>query len=151
MPIFNGGTEITDIKIGSTPINTVWIGSNKIWNRAVDTQTVTVGSMTLSSGTSYGYDSANNYGSITDGTCDFKNNATITLLSHREMNNTDSVWFAIPGVYSNSGFTTMDVDGTEFQRVDASVITFTGITWNWTAANNPFGTSVGATKTVTWT
>lgn len=33
MPIFIGGTEITDIKIGATDINTVWIGATKIWER----------------------------------------------------------------------------------------------------------------------
>lgn len=39
MPIFVGGTEITDIQIGngdgtSTEINEVYVGANKVWERA---------------------------------------------------------------------------------------------------------------------
>lgn len=34
MSIFVAGTEITDIKIGSTEINEVYVGANKVWERA---------------------------------------------------------------------------------------------------------------------
>ena len=34
MAIFVGGTNITDIKIGSTTINSVWVGANQVWSRA---------------------------------------------------------------------------------------------------------------------
>ena len=33
MTIFIGGNEINDIKIGSTAINEVWVGANKVWSR----------------------------------------------------------------------------------------------------------------------
>ena len=33
MSIYIGWTEITDIKIGSTAINSVWIGGTQIWGR----------------------------------------------------------------------------------------------------------------------
>lgn len=35
MPIFHGGTEITDIKHGNTEINSVWVGSTQVWTRGV--------------------------------------------------------------------------------------------------------------------
>ena len=34
MPISVGGSEITDIQIGSTAINSVWIGATQVWSRA---------------------------------------------------------------------------------------------------------------------
>lgn len=43
MPIFIGGTEIKDIKIGSTVINTVWIGATKVWERLSVTMTPSTG------------------------------------------------------------------------------------------------------------
>jgi hypothetical protein len=33
MPIAVGGTNITDIKIGSTVINSVWVGGTQVWSR----------------------------------------------------------------------------------------------------------------------
>ena len=35
MSIFIGGNEIKDIKIGSTAINSVWIGANRVWLRTL--------------------------------------------------------------------------------------------------------------------
>ena len=35
MPIFKGATEIKDIKIGTTEINEVYVGANKVWERAL--------------------------------------------------------------------------------------------------------------------
>lgn len=33
MPIAVGGTNITDIRIGSTVINSVWVGGTQVWTR----------------------------------------------------------------------------------------------------------------------
>ena len=33
MPIAVGGTNITDIRIGSTVINSVWVGGTQVWSR----------------------------------------------------------------------------------------------------------------------
>ncbi len=33
MPIAVGGTNITDIRVGSTVINSVWVGGTQVWSR----------------------------------------------------------------------------------------------------------------------
>lgn len=59
--------------------------------------------------------------------------------------------FQVVGLAPNSGWTTMTVDGTALNRVDASY-SYDGVntTWTWFGASNSFGTAVGATKVVTW-
>ena len=37
MSIYVGGNQVTDIRIGSTEINSVWIGASKVWERATVT------------------------------------------------------------------------------------------------------------------
>jgi hypothetical protein len=59
-------------------------------------------------------------------------------------------------VVSNSGWTNMNVAGVNFTRSSAAFVTVVdaavGITsWSWTTSSNPFGTTVGATKLVTFT
>lgn len=120
----------------------------------LDTQTVTVGQQ---SNNYYGYMSLS-IGSITDGTCNFKNNATIERIVWVQgvpaYNLPDKVFFMLYGNHSNSDFDTMTIAGTDFERTDAtfSYISYSNLTsWEWAVTANPFGTSVGATKTVTWT
>ncbi len=43
MAIYVGGQEISDIRIGTTKINSVWVGGAKVWQRA----TVTVSGATI--------------------------------------------------------------------------------------------------------
>ena len=148
MGIFIGGTEIKDIKIGSTAINKVFIGANQVWSRYLDQQTVTVGVNQYGFTGYYG-----SLGAISDGTCDFKNNAVITNILFYPFSNS-ILTFTIQGNHSNSGFTNMNIAGNNFLRTNASFTYYTyqnSTQWEWNGYSNPFGTTVGATKTVTWT
>lgn len=155
MGIFIGGNEIKDIKIGSTAINSVWIGANKVWNRALDTQTVTVGNYYDYFWGSTHWGDYGNAGSTSDGTCNFKSNATISSLAWSTSDpllQAPLVRFYLDGTHSNGGFTTMTVENTGFARTNASFFSISGSSfWLWASTSNPFGTTVGATKTVTWT
>ena len=57
---------------------------------------------------------------------------------------------------ANSGWTTMNVAGVNFTRSSATFSNSNDATvgqtiWSWTTSSNPFGTTVGATKVVTFT
>jgi hypothetical protein len=169
MGIFIGGTEIKDIKIGSTAINSVWIGANEVWSRNLDQQTVTVGYRSYTDDFGSGNGAVTNIygftplingdrgGSISDGTSNLYSGASINVLywwhaSYSWTSDVKKVVFSVTGTFSNSGWTTMSVAGTNFARTSASFSTSFGFTrWEWPTASNPFGTTVGATKTVTWT
>lgn len=61
--------------------------------------------------------------------------------------------FIVTGYAPNAGWTTMDIAGTSYSRSAASY-SYNGSTtsWSWDASvtGNPFGTTTGATKAVTW-
>lgn len=129
-----------------------WYGASNV----IDTQTVTVGlySITVYGSTSNirGF-SAGLTGSISDGTCNFKSGATIEYLAYSDQNGTTNkeVQFRLDGNHSNSGFTTMSVAGTNYARTSASYVYSGGNSyWRWTVSSNPFGTTSGATKVVTF-
>ena len=62
-------------------------------------------------------------------------------------------FMAVVGYVPNSGWTTYTVAGTPFNRADASY-SFDAInnqtTWSWNPSSNPYGTTIGATKAVSW-
>ena len=95
-------------------------------------------------------------GSASDGTSNILNGATISDLYWDNRANTIT-FRARTGTatHANSGFTTMTIAGTAYQRSAANFLnsTTSGYT-NWVWPNqtyNPFGTTTGATKTVVWT
>lgn len=126
----------------------------------LDQQTVTVGFVgpsSWSSSRSYGY-IVGHTGSISDGTCNFKSNADINRLRSRISSGvftSESSYVnfnLVGGNHSNSGFTNMNIENTSFARTDASFTSYPSTSdWTWSTSSNPFGTTVGATKTVTWT
>lgn len=62
------------------------------------------------------------------------------------------VLFFVNGYAPNIGWTTLTIAGNTYQRADAAY-TYNGTqtSWNWiTTSTNPFGTTVGATKAVSW-
>ena len=162
MSIFIGGTEITDIQIGSTAINSVYVGANKVWDRSLDTQTVTVGeyiSGTNSNIRGYGFGPTPG-GSISDGTSNMYSGASYVQIDTLADISDGQGWIVqlgINGTHPNSGWTTMTIDGVAFNRADISFHTQTsGITnWVWADAprpqTNPFGTTAGVTKQVVFT
>lgn len=116
---------------------------------ALDTQTVTVGTSIVKSITRYGFVQSSSTGSISDGTFNPKSGATI-LAFYWQNNNT--VTFQLSGVYTNDGWTTVDIAGTSFSRSAATFSNSTNTTWTWSSvATNPFGTTNGATKVCTFT
>jgi hypothetical protein len=129
-----------------------WYGASNV----IDTQTVTVGvfSFTLygTTANTRGF-SAGITGSISDGTCNFKSGATIEYLAYSDQNGTSfkQVQFRLDGNHSNSGFTTMSVAGTNYARTSATYVYSGGNSyWTWSSSTNPFGTTSGATKVVTF-
>jgi len=114
---------------------------------SLDTQTVTVGTYVVKGITYWGYAASPAFGSIVDGTFNPLSGATIIGLYY--LTSSGAVSFALSGVYSNSGWTTLDIGGTSFTRASASFSNSTNTIWTWTASN-PFGTTVGATKVCTF-
>lgn len=151
MAIYIGGNEITDIKIGSNDINSVWVGGTKVWDRIIDTQTVTVGYYNDGYSQNYGYvgnGASVVKGSVSDGTCNFKSGAAIRRIEYSTFS---YVMFELAGSHANSGFTEMNIAGTTYSRSTATYGNDGNNTyWTWNSSTNPFGTTNGATKTVTW-
>jgi hypothetical protein len=112
----------------------------------ISTVVVTVGYSNPGPGvTLYGYDGLQ--GSVSPSTW---NVFSINVLYYE----VDSfrVVFEVLGVAPNSGWTTMNIAGTDFTRASATYSsTPSTASWSWeSVVTNPFGTTVGATKTVTW-
>lgn len=79
----------------------------------------------------------------------------INGLDYRYFYNTGTsrVVFLVTGYAPNLGWTTMDIAGTSYSRSVANYsYDGTNTAWSWDAAatGNPFGTTTGATKAVTW-
>ena len=94
-------------------------------------------------------------GSVSDSTVDFLGGATVRGLFYRTF--LSGKLFIVEGNFPNSGFTEMNIAGTSYLRTDASHsydATLNQTLWIWTTLIdnfNPYGTSVGATKLVTFT
>lgn len=129
-------------------------GTISIWNfygtaGVLDTQTVTVGVYVDKYYALYGYGSG--VGSISDGTFNPKSGATIQTLQVT-VSGTVTMVFRIAGSHTNAGWTNMDVAGTNYTRASASYTNGGSYTqWAWSGGSNPFGTTSGATKVVTFT
>lgn len=85
-------------------------------------------------------------GSISDGTSNIYGGAAITDLYYSESGSGTYIYLVITGA-TNSGWTTMNINGTTYSRSSAS---FSGGGWTWAVAAgaNPFGTS--GVKQVLW-
>ena len=154
MTIFIGSTEITDIQIGNTPINSVYVGANKVWDRSLDTQTVTVGIFDTGYLTFVGYSSTNfTHGSISDGTSNMFSGASYDAIdSFTSPGSGYGTFLYIVGYQPNSGWTTMTIDGQAFNRTAAGYTQDSTTSWYWASRpNSPFGSTVGATKQVVFT
>lgn len=134
---------------------------------ALDTQTVTVGYQAVQQYLNSGYGSfttglgttANrDVGSISDGTFNPKSNMYIRGLWY-STSGSGAVIFALRSLnttVANSGWTTMNVAGVNFTRSSATFQNTNDATsgqtlWSWPTSSNPFGTTVNATKVVTFT
>lgn len=117
------------------------------------TSTLTVGSFSIFKSTGYGYSSGlvnASAGSMTDDTIDTYNNYQIETL-HWNLSNLVNLRLVGSNI-PNSGWTSIKVGSTTYNRSSASHNTATsGYTlWQWSDTNNPFGTTTGATRTITF-
>ena len=131
-------------------IMTVLVGSGG--RSYAGSATVTVGYRLSGGNNLYGYISSlgSPPGSITPAT--WVNSALPFFLLYWADNPLLS--FVVTGFAPNSGWSTMTVAGTSFNRADA-IYSYDGslTSWLWTSAfapTNPFGTITGATKGVVW-
>lgn len=159
-----GGTSGTSVTINDADIRALigkssgaamsfseWYGASAF----LDSQTVTVGYKAADQYVPalYGFD---NWlwmkGSCSDGTSNIYSGGGIVSLNWSGSGN---MQFGMAGTRANSGWTTMTVNGVNFPRAygtystsgsGSSARTF----WNWSTSTNSYGTTVGATKTVTW-
>jgi hypothetical protein len=108
----------------------------------------------------FGYTDYNSggMGTLSDNTVDVISGAprVVQLYWDNFSNATGDVWFALDGLLANSGWTTLTIGGVSFSRASATYaqVDYTAnddyTRWGW-SQSNPFGTTVGATKTVTVT
>jgi fructosamine-3-kinase len=118
-----------------------------------DTQTVTVGTQIYYGITYTGhwtYLNLLDFGSISDGTCNFKSGAAIDGI--HKVSTTSVFTFTLDGTHSNEDWTTMTVNSNNYTRTSATFTQTGGKTrWFWNVGStNPFGVTSG-TVDVTWT
>ena len=135
---------------GQIKISDFYGAANSVW-----TTDLTVGVFTGKFFSLYGFDSTSSYGSLSDNTVDFKGGAECRNLSWGS--STQNLSFTIVGNHTNAGFTTMNINGNSFNRTDATYQYVSNgdpdpfTEWYWSGASNPFGTTVGAVLSVTFT
>lgn len=126
----------------------------------LDTQTVTVGTIPANQyvGAQYGWsDFTNpNTGSVSDGTSNIYSGAAVRTLLYFDLNANQKYFsYVNAGNSGNTGWTTLTVNGSSYQR-SAATYTYSSSQntsrWEWsTNSTNPMGTTNGATRTVEWT
>lgn len=152
--VFNGVTipdnSANALTFNGSDVTQVVFNGTTVWQQSLflDTQTVTVGVNVSQYVDWYGYSNSINLGSISDGTSNIYGGASILQIANL---NGNSTILTIEGSRANSGWTTMTINGIDFNRADASYSTTTTNTaWTWSPSSNPFGTTEGAEVTVTW-
>ena len=158
MSIKVGSTDINEIQIGSTPYESVYVGSDKVFSRPL-LYDVTVGfysSENYPRPRNWGYSSG--MGSIANAQSQpnsnwFSSSGTVSNIRYETYQDQPfpyPVRLEVPTVVTNndSMFTTMTINNTVFNRADADFfITGTNYSrWGWATspvATNPFGTVGG--------
>ena len=142
---WNGSSWVASKDFGNIKIwnGTVWqyVGVRPYMDVLNETQTVTVGSLIFKGISSYGFNSGA-FGSISDGTFGFINNATIDALVWTSA--TTSLQFTLVGNQQDSGWSTVTINSIVFTRASYSYDSGNDRT-TWTMpGSNPFGTTDGA-------
>lgn len=143
---FNGIGAAT----GGDPLRMSQFSGFVVPSLTLDTQTVTVGNLSFKGIDNYGFDSGL-YGSISDGTFNPISNATITALVWSSSGY--GVLLRLSGNRANSGWNTVTINGMAYTRSGAIYSYDSGgdaTSW-FMAGENPFGTTVGATRTAVFT
>lgn len=157
---------------GATMSFNEWYGASN----SLETQTVNVGYQaggtytpsfygTGFSGIAIMNNSLRDTGTCTDGTLAVRSNKYIVNLRYQGSGSTGQVFLQIMNDgqnITNAGFTTMNIAGTNYSRSSATFSHSTGTgagtsagqssftSWNWSSSSNPFGTTTGVNKTVTF-
>ena len=170
--IVKGTTQIKDIKVGNISINKVLVGSNPVWYRSYSaTMTVGKGSYTpfLHSPVDvYGYSGV--YGSLTRDDADSysKPNAYISTMSWYthdfDGRLTFTIWNDDGGMDSgsssgNEGWSNLTIGSASYSRSSGWYYHSNSYRkWMWmhpasstSSSSNPFGNTVGATRSITIT
>jgi len=146
--VSNSATNSNVPTSGQIKITDFYGAASEIWST-----TVTVGSGNNFGYTAYGFVRlGNTFGSATDTTIDFFSGASLISLYY-SFTTTGVVVFAASGAQSNAGFTSVNIDGNTYNRTDATFSQPLGTTsWTWDVGSgtNPFGTTNGVTKLVTF-
>ena len=116
--------------------------------------TVTVGTFSLPPVLRYGaepYDVSYPYGAIAP-TKWADSGLIINGLYHTYNGTAYAVVMRVTGYAPNFGWNTLTINGTAYLRVNASYsYDGTQSIWNWaTTSTNPFGTTINATRAVSW-
>lgn len=132
-----GNWRFIDLKVAGSSGSAQW----DIPVTLRDTQTVTVGTTTISdkfgSTTYYGYGSG--FGSISDGSSNVLGGASITAL---QTVNSIILEFTVSGNLENTGWSALKIDSTYFRRDEASFTSGGGsTTWSWASGGDILGTS----------
>lgn len=149
---YRGGSLVPDSAANSSvptsgqiKITDFYGAANLVW-----TTNLTVGQLVGKFNTITGYDSANVIGSLSDTSVDFLGGAFCEGISHGTA--TGILAFSVTGNKANSGFTTMTINGNNYNRTSAtygynSDGDFTQ--WYW-SSGSPFS-GVGNVDTVNFT
>lgn len=124
-------------------------------NPYIGSAVVTVGTITNSSGTSYGYDSFQGFGSITPSTWGGTGFTFARLYYINYTASPPATWieFWVNGYAPNSGWDTITIAGVPLNRASAAIYSTDNATytsWVWSPSSNLFGTVVGAAKAISW-
>ena len=146
---YRGGSLVPNSSTNSNVPTSGQISFNQFYGAAdsVWTTNLTVGQLVGKFNTIIGYDSATPIGSLSDTTVDFLGGAFCESISFGSASAV--LAFAVTGNKANSGFTTMTINGNNFNRTSASYSynssgDFTQ--WVW-SASSPFS-SAGQVDTV---
>jgi hypothetical protein len=175
MSIFVGSNDIDDIVIGTAKKESVFIGSNRVWVRpALYNLTVGTSGTLMDGSVSWGFRKfGSSYGSLVyvpnhnayqsnwfknlgdvgqgddidylfwNGGGSSSSKVQLTIGS------TSTPAFQTPN--TDATFSKMTIDGTVFNRADATYSYSSGSnfsSWLWTTSTNPFGTTTGVVKRI---
>lgn len=129
-----------------------WYGASAVTNWA---STMTVGNFTFKGvASAWGYNrNVSSYGSLTDDTIDNLED-DFALGLNWAVNSGDLILLAqttdTTDTRGNTGFNTLTIGSSNFARTSASYTFNSGSSrrWLWASVTNPFGTTVGATRSI---
>lgn len=140
MSIFVGGSEVTEIKIGSTTINEVYVGSQLVYSA---NHRLTQGIKNVSTGSFRGFSSFDSptYGSISPSTLNGVNILAVRAFSVSVFGNT-AYYFSVSlaGSRSQNFFTSVSESSLGQKNTNNLfnyAIISTGTTWTWALPSMP--------------